>query len=117
MISSEGKKQSDGQTGLVVKRRLPIGAETQPGDGVHFRVWAPLRKQVEVIIEEGAFNPDHAQCRAVRLEPEPDWIFFRIRRCCVARSSVPLPARRTKRSIPIPHPGSSLWDRTAVPGG
>jgi maltooligosyltrehalose trehalohydrolase len=35
----------------VVQRRLPIGAEVSV-EGVHFRVWAPRRKQVEVIIEE-----------------------------------------------------------------
>jgi maltooligosyltrehalose trehalohydrolase len=32
-------------------RRLPVGAEAQPGGGVHFRVWAPARQQVEVLIE------------------------------------------------------------------
>jgi maltooligosyltrehalose trehalohydrolase len=29
-------------------RRLPIGAEPQPGGGVHFRVWAPRRERVSV---------------------------------------------------------------------
>ncbi len=33
-------------------RRLPIGAEATPG-GVHFRVWAPQRKRVEVVFEGG----------------------------------------------------------------
>ena len=32
----------------AVTRRLPIGAEIMPG-GVHFRVWAPQRQQVEVV--------------------------------------------------------------------
>jgi maltooligosyltrehalose trehalohydrolase len=32
-------------------RRLPVGAEIQAGGGVHFRVWAPHRKTVEVTIE------------------------------------------------------------------
>ncbi len=32
-------------------RRLPVGAEVQPGGGVHFRVWAPRRRQVEVLLE------------------------------------------------------------------
>ncbi|MDT7808981.1 MAG: maltooligosyltrehalose trehalohydrolase [Acidobacteriota bacterium] len=32
-------------------RRLPVGAEVLPGGGVHFRVWAPRRKRVEVIFE------------------------------------------------------------------
>jgi maltooligosyltrehalose trehalohydrolase len=32
-----------------MKRRYPIGAEVS-ADGVHFRVWAPRRKQVEVVV-------------------------------------------------------------------
>ncbi|MEA2603032.1 MAG: maltooligosyltrehalose trehalohydrolase [Acidobacteriota bacterium] len=31
-------------------RRLPVGAEVVPG-GVHFRVWAPRRRKVEVVID------------------------------------------------------------------
>ncbi len=31
------------------QRRLAIGAEVQPNGGVHFRVWAPLRRKVEVV--------------------------------------------------------------------
>jgi maltooligosyltrehalose trehalohydrolase len=34
-------------------RRLPIGAEIVPG-GAHFRVWAPKRTRVEVVLEPGA---------------------------------------------------------------
>ncbi len=34
-------------------RRLPVGAEVQPGGGVHFRVWAPRRREVEVVLEGG----------------------------------------------------------------
>ena len=33
------------------ERRLPIGAEIQDGNGVHFRVWAPDCKVVEVVFE------------------------------------------------------------------
>src|SRR5690348_11783213 len=29
-------------------RRYPVGAEIVPGGGVHFRVWAPESKRVEV---------------------------------------------------------------------
>jgi maltooligosyltrehalose trehalohydrolase len=36
----------------ALERRLPIGAEVVPG-GVHFRVWAPRRQQVEVVREDG----------------------------------------------------------------
>ena len=32
-------------------RRLPVGAEIVPGRGVHFRVWAPIRRSVGVLIE------------------------------------------------------------------
>jgi maltooligosyltrehalose trehalohydrolase len=34
-----------------IHRRLPIGAELLTDGGVHFRVWAPDRKQVEVVLE------------------------------------------------------------------
>src|SRR5580692_7336958 len=34
------------------ERRLPVGAEVT-GDGVHFRVWAPVRKTVEVVLDRG----------------------------------------------------------------
>jgi maltooligosyltrehalose trehalohydrolase len=38
-----------------LSRRLPVGAEVIPGGGVHFRVWAPRRRRVEVVTEsEGA---------------------------------------------------------------
>ncbi len=33
-------------------RRLPVGAEVVSG-GVHFRVWAPIRTAVEVLVEDG----------------------------------------------------------------
>jgi maltooligosyltrehalose trehalohydrolase len=36
------------------RRRLPVGAEALPGGGgVHFRVWAPRRRAVEVVLEGG----------------------------------------------------------------
>ncbi len=34
-------------------RRFPIGAEVVP-EGVHFRVWAPRRRKVEVVLEPGS---------------------------------------------------------------
>jgi maltooligosyltrehalose trehalohydrolase len=30
-----------------------VGAEVQPGGGVHFRVWAPGRRSVEVVLDDG----------------------------------------------------------------
>src|SRR3954471_7248663 len=46
-------------------RRLPVGAEVVPG-GVHFRVWAPRRKRVEIVLECGTAAGTHP------LTPEPD---------------------------------------------
>jgi len=36
-----------------LSRRLPVGAEVLPGGGVHFRVWAPRRRSVEVVFGGG----------------------------------------------------------------
>jgi maltooligosyltrehalose trehalohydrolase len=41
-------------------RRFPIGAEVTDQD-VHFRVWAPIRKKVEVVIEGGGAFPLQAE--------------------------------------------------------
>jgi maltooligosyltrehalose trehalohydrolase len=38
-------------TDAVPRRRLPIGAEPQPGGGVHFRLWAPRCREIAVEIE------------------------------------------------------------------
>jgi maltooligosyltrehalose trehalohydrolase len=51
-------------------RRLPIGAEPQPGGGVHFRVWAPKRQSVHAVLE---FAERSAQ--AVPLDREPSGYF------------------------------------------
>src|SRR5688572_9903916 len=37
----------------IVRRRLPVGAEPLAGGGVHFRVWAPDHKQLELVLEDG----------------------------------------------------------------
>src|SRR5262245_6270518 len=37
----------------VSARRLPVGAEVLSGYGVHFRVWAPIRQSVAVVVENG----------------------------------------------------------------
>src|SRR5580704_5964766 len=41
-------------------RRFPIGAEILPRGGVHFRVWAPKCKSVDVVLEGGAQGEAHA---------------------------------------------------------
>jgi maltooligosyltrehalose trehalohydrolase len=50
--SAELPKDSPGASrGEVAQRRLPIGAELLPANGVDFRVWAPRCKKVEVVFE------------------------------------------------------------------
>jgi maltooligosyltrehalose trehalohydrolase len=49
------------------ERHLPVGAETEPGGGVHFRVWAPMRDQVRVVLESGP-----GSAAVVTLEPGDD---------------------------------------------
>ncbi len=51
-----------------VARSLPVGAEPSAG-GVHFRVWAPRRREVEVVIES---EKSH---RSMRLLPENNGYF------------------------------------------
>lgn len=38
----------------TTRRRLPIGAEYQRGEGTHFRVWAPVARRVEVVFDDAA---------------------------------------------------------------
>lgn len=46
------------KSSIKIRRRLPVGAEVQPnGSGVHFRVWAPRHKRVEVVIEDDSPEP------------------------------------------------------------
>ena len=47
-------------------RALPVGAEALPGGAVHFRVWAPERTQVRVVLEGGPGAPG-----TVSLQREP----------------------------------------------
>ena len=61
-------KDKAGATGAVVPRTLPVGAEPVVG-GVHFRVWAPRRREVEVVIE--AEDRD----RSFSLAPEENGYF------------------------------------------
>jgi len=42
------------KSGVQIKRRYPIGAELIGSDQVHFRVWAPRAKQVDLVLEESA---------------------------------------------------------------
>ncbi len=50
----------------MIKRTYPVGAEVQSA-GVHFRVWAPRRKNVRVVLESGPGAP-----ATIGLEPDGD---------------------------------------------
>jgi maltooligosyltrehalose trehalohydrolase len=56
------------QKARSVPRRLPIGAEVVDRSGVHFRVWAPKCKQVQVVFANEA-------CPALELQAESDGYF------------------------------------------
>ena len=59
----------------AIVRRLPVGAEVQPAGGVHFRVWAPQRKSVEVVIEGPHAVGTGPGTSCHRLERESDGYF------------------------------------------
>src|SRR5687768_12371340 len=54
------------------QRRLPLGAEVQPGGGVHFRVWAPALDWLT--IEVGA-DPELTAARAIEAVEEEGGYF------------------------------------------
>jgi maltooligosyltrehalose trehalohydrolase len=57
---SEQAAAGNERTATASARRYPVGAELASGGGVHFRVWAPRRQSVEVIL-----NPGHERQQAV----------------------------------------------------
>ena len=59
------KKAARRQAAPEIVRRLPVGAEVLP-QGVHFRVWAPLRKAMEVVFE----GPSGSWPVSLALSPE-----------------------------------------------
>ena len=48
---SVNAERSSGMSESKIERRYPIGAELIGEGGVHFRVWAPKAKRLEVAIE------------------------------------------------------------------
>src|SRR5256885_874969 len=48
-----GRKSNLAERAEIV-RHLPVGAEVQPGGGVHFRLWAPKCQRVSVQINSSA---------------------------------------------------------------
>ena len=76
-------------------RRMPVGAEVH-GDGVHFRVWAPGRRRVTVVLEDGG--------RATELLPEEDGYFSGD--CARARTGTLYRFRLDGGANPLPDPAS-----------
>lgn len=110
-------------------RRWPVGADLSPGGGVHFRVWAPGRRKVAVVLEAGPGSP-----ATVPLEPEPGEEGYFSRRIESAAAGTryryrlddgdyryPDPASRFQPEGPhkpseVIDPGAYRWQRTDWPG-
>lgn len=58
------------RTSTNVARRVPVGAEVQPSGGVHFRVWAPKAREVEVVFDRLRAGASDARGAAVKLAAE-----------------------------------------------
>jgi len=54
-------------------KRMPLGAVVERG-GVHFRVWAPERKKVAVVLEKSDQEPE-AEQEAYPLKPDKKGYF------------------------------------------
>ena len=61
------------RTATGQQRRLPVGADPVRGGGVHFRVWAPRARRVDVVFEGGRGSGTDAP--DAPLEPEGDGYF------------------------------------------
>ncbi|SNB46865.1 malto-oligosyltrehalose trehalohydrolase [Geobacter sp. DSM 9736] len=82
------------------ERRLPVGAELMRG-GVHFRVWAPLRREVEVVLEGGPGA--RGDVRRISLASEGDGYFSA---WCPEAAAGTLYRYRLDREGPYPDPAS-----------
>ena len=78
-------------------RRLPIGAEVLPGQGVHFRLWAPRAKEAVVVFE----NDSAPQ---LKLERESSGYFSG--KAADARSGMLYRFRFDGRGLLLPDPAS-----------
>jgi maltooligosyltrehalose trehalohydrolase len=70
----EGKGGMKEESSAAAARRMPVGAEVVEGGGVHFRVWAPGRRKVEVVVEPPEPEPG-AEPAAFALKAEKKGYF------------------------------------------
>jgi maltooligosyltrehalose trehalohydrolase len=85
VLTRESNVGGDGRGGggpgrghQTASRRLPIGAEVLPGGGVSFRVWAPRRREVAVVLQSAGTQHSGAAGRSVALEAEEGGYFSAI---------------------------------------
>lgn len=98
----------------VEPRRLPQGAECVPG-GVHFRVWAPQRNTVEVVIERGPtvpLSPEGNGYFSVRVNGAGPGSRYGYR---LDRETGPFPDPASRYQPEGPHGPSEVVDPTAFP--
>jgi maltooligosyltrehalose trehalohydrolase len=108
-------------------RRLPVGAELVSGGGVHFRVWAPRARRLEVLLEAGPGAPYR-----IALGPDDNGYFAGIAASAAsgtcyryrlddAERAFPDPASRFQPDGPhgpsqVVDPTAFEWSDTAWPG-
>ncbi len=111
-------------------RRLPVGAEVLPGGGVHFRVWAPQKRHVEVRWEKT--TGQRQQKGRLTLKPEDNGYFSGLApsigagarygyRLDHSPATYPDPASRFQPEGPhglseVIDPGTFKWTDAAWPG-
>ena len=106
--------------GLV--RAMPIGAEVQPGQGVHFRIWAPLPKSIMLIVDgdEHAMQTEEAGYRSAYVATARAGSRYGYRVDCGERI-LPDPASRAQPEGPhapsaVADPSAYRWTDAAWPG-
>ena len=87
---------------MIGARRLPIGADVMAHGGVHFRVWAPKRKTVEVLME-GSLDGEQGESFSFRLTAEAGGYFSGF---CRDAMSGWLYRYRLDSSVAFPDPAS-----------
>jgi maltooligosyltrehalose trehalohydrolase len=60
---------------LIKSRRFPVGAERVQGKGMHFRVWAPEKKKVKLVVGPTGENSDLHSPVEVELQREGNGYF------------------------------------------
>ncbi|RAI41464.1 malto-oligosyltrehalose trehalohydrolase [Rhodoplanes roseus] len=92
-----------------VVRTMPIGAELQPGGGVHFRVWAPLPDEI-VLVVDGIEHDLAAEDGGYRVAFVPDATVGSHYGYRVFGNATPLPDPASRWQPDGPHGPSCVLD-------